>query len=420
MFGQHVKRELSAYAHGELSAGESSRVASHLEACAGCRREFEEIKHGIRLVEHLPPRTAPRSLWDGVEAGILKTQAQHARETTRGAAAKHDGATAANVAGEDAHAHPSLTQILRLFFSRTPASLPPPDWFFSFNPRRAVAFACALAVLGGAAWLYRGATRPAWEVARLAGAPTVGSSRISERGKLAVGQWLETDAASRAQIQVANLGQVDIDPQSRVRLMETRWNEHRLELARGRMHARIWAPPRVFFVNTPSAVAADLGCAYTLEVDDRGRSLLHVTSGWVALETPGRESVVPAGAACVTQPGRGPGTPFFEDAPEPFLAALARFDFEGGGPDALRRVLDESRPRDTLTLWHLLARADAEDRARVYERLAAFAPPPEGVTREGVLRLERAMLERWKESLEPVWQQESFPAVRKAWRSLWR
>jgi hypothetical protein len=258
-------------------------------------------------------------------------------------------------------------------------------------------------------------------VARLEGSPTVGPKRIGTKGgKLSVGEWLETDSESRAQIQVANLGQVDVDPQTRIRLVETRWNEHRLELARGTMHARIWAPPRVFFVNTPSAVAADLGCAYTLEVDERGRSLLHVTSGWVALETRERESVVPAGAACVTEPGRGPGTPFFEDAPEPFLAALARFDFEGGGAEALASVLAQSRPRDTLTLWHLLARSDGDARARVYERLAAYAPPPEGVTREAVLRLDRASLDLWKESLEPTWQKESFPAFRKAWRSLWR
>ena len=81
-----------------------------------------------------------------------------------------------------------------------------------------------------------------------------------------------------------------------MRLLETQPTEHRLELARGKMSARIWAPPRLFFVDTPSAVAADLGCAYTLEVDDQGASLLQVTSGWVALELKDRESMVPAGA----------------------------------------------------------------------------------------------------------------------------
>ena len=32
-----------------------------------------------------------------------------------------------------------------------------------------------------------------------------------------------------------------------------------LALARGKMEAFIWAPPRQFFVDTPSAVAVDLG-----------------------------------------------------------------------------------------------------------------------------------------------------------------
>ena len=73
----------------------------------------------------------------------------------------------------------------------------------------------------------------------------------------------------------------------------------------------IWAPPRLFFVDTPAGVAADLGCAYTLEVDDHGDGLLHVTSGWVALQLKDRESMVPAGASCATRPGVGPGTPFF-------------------------------------------------------------------------------------------------------------
>ena len=121
-----------------------------------------------------------------------------------------------------------------------------------------------------------------------------------EKGRLGVGQWLETDGTSRAQIEVSSIGQVEIDPNTRVRLVETKPTEHRLELAQGRMSARIWAPPKLFYVDTPSGVAEDLGCAYTLEVDDHGASLLRVTLGWVALQLKDRESMVPAGAACAT------------------------------------------------------------------------------------------------------------------------
>jgi hypothetical protein len=189
----------------------------------------------------------------------------------------------------------------------------------------------------------------------------------------------------------------------------------------------------LFFVDTPSAVAADLGCAYTLEVDSDGASLLRVTSGWVALQLKDRESVVPAGAACATRPGVGPGTPYFEDTSENFRRALAELDFQSQvttsfagsvKPDssklpALQALLAESRPRDTLTLWHLLSRIDGAERVLVYERLVAFASPPEGVTREGVLQLDNQMLSLWRERLETTWSNQSLPGFRKALNKVW-
>jgi hypothetical protein len=66
-------------------------------------------------------------------------------------------------------------------------------------------------------------------------------------------------------------------------------------------------------------------------------------------------------------------------------------------------MLNEARARDTLTLWHLLARVEGADRERVYDKIASFVPPPEGVTREGVLKLDQGMLDRWKDALEMSW-----------------
>jgi hypothetical protein len=244
-------------------------------------------------------------------------------------------------------------------------------------------------------------------VKRLDGAPKIGSERISNNGNLAVGEWLETDGRSRAQIAVGSIGNVDVEENSRVRLLQSQPDEHRLELVRGKMSARIWAPPRLFFVDTPSAVAADYGCAYTLEVNDQGGSLLRVTSGWVALESKDRESMVPAGASCETRPGVGPGTAYFEDAAPGFREALSKVDFE---PDAsvrsaaLATMLDQARPRDMLTLWYLFRRFDGEDRVRLYEKMAGFVPPPQGVTREGVLRLDEKMMAEWAQALEFTWK----------------
>jgi hypothetical protein len=122
--------------------------------------------------------------------------------------------------------------------------------------------------------------------------------------------------------------------------------------------------------------------------------------------------MVPAGAACATRPGIGPGTPYFEDASEIFRTQLASLDF-ASDVVTIRKSLDPllkiARVRDTLTLWHLLGRVGGDDRVRVYERLVELVHPPPGVTREGVLALNRQMLDSWKNELELNWYSYSSP-----------
>jgi len=366
MFSRHVTKEISAYCHGELSSEESKQFAEHIISCVKCRTKFEEIKLGIKLAEQLPQLSAPDHLWSEVEPLLANPQIIPIRSTNRG---------------------------------------------WSWQLKVAMAAVLLLVSSLGAWWLYSRSqkeltTKPYWQVTTLDGRPMIGKEGIANNGKLAVGEWLETDGKSKAQIAVGSIGNVDIDENTRVRLLETQPTEHRLELARGKMSARIWAPPRLFFVDTPSAVAADLGCAYTLEVDDQGASKLRVTSGWVALELKDRESIVPAEASCDTQPGIGPGTPYFEDSSATFRASLKKVDFDpdaGVRSVALTSMLDDARPKDTLTLWHLLTRVDGNDRARVYDKMAALDPPPAGVTREGVLQLNQAMLESWRDELKTTW-----------------
>lgn len=268
-----------------------------------------------------------------------------------------------------------------------------------------------LVVLGGG-WLalrrppFRGTAAPAeagWDVARLAGSPRLGPREVAEGGRWAVGEWLETDATSRARVRIGAIGTMDVEPNSRLRLVGTGPHEHRLALSRGKIGADVTAPPRLFLVETPAALAVDLGCTYTLEVDAAGGGLLRVTRGFVSLEQGGRQSYVPAGALCRMRPGHGPGTPRFADAPAPLQAALDAFDFDGATAESLAIVLGAARPMDGLTLWHLLPRVDLRERGGVYDRLATLVPPPGTVTREGVLRLDAAELEAWKAVLERSW-----------------
>jgi hypothetical protein len=168
------------------------------------------------------------------------------------------------------------------------------------------------------------------------------------------------------------------------------------------MHAFVWSPPGQFSVYTPSARAVDLGCGYTLQVDEDGSGYLRVISGWVAFENEGRESFVPAGAMCETRPEYGPGTPYQQDVTRAFRAALRSLDFgsQSGRQAALDAVLSEARREDAFTVWHLLRRVMGDEQPRVYDALGRLVPPPAGVTREGVLNGDQKMIDQWWNELE--------------------
>jgi hypothetical protein len=423
MFSQHVVKNLSAYCHGELGDEESRRVAEHLIGCPRCRREFEEVKLGVKLAEQLPRVSAPESLWNEIETELAK----RSRPTKVRPKSSRPSLVFAWQRVAAVCALLVLALAIGIIWSRTRQPNSDSSIVEKARPQRATAPGNQAETNPATTQIPPATNNPAlpvappnnikptetvlaersdgqtWEVSSLAGAPKIGAEHIEGSGRLAVGEWLETDASSRAKINVADIGQVDIGPNSRVRLVGTRATEHRLALEHGRLHAMISAPPRLFIVETPSATAIDLGCSYTLEVDDAGRSILHVTSGWVALESKGHESIVPAGAVCVTKRGKGLGTPYFDDASARFREALARLDFQNGGAKALSVVLVESREYDTLSLWHLLYRVRGVERGRVYDRLATLITPPQGVTREGVLRLDKGMLDLWKKGLEWAW-----------------
>ena len=127
----------------------------------------------------------------------------------------------------------------------------------------------------------------------------------------------------------------------------------------------------------------DLGCEYTLRVAPDGTGVLKVEMGWVAFQWKNLESFIPAGAACRTRSGHGPGTPYFLDSSNGFRLALARFD-ETNDPATVARVLSEARPRDALTLWHLMTRTKGSERLKVFARFAQLVPLPPDVTRDRI------------------------------------
>ena len=145
MFSSHVSEQLSAYCHGELDVNASRQVAEHLIGCSSCRVEYEEIKVGVKVAERLPLVEAPDSLWTELETRLQQQDS-----------------------GKQQPVRPATKFRVRLF-----------------NPITVGVAAGLVLTLGLASlWIYLQESRPSWEVARLVGAPMIGSSRIGQKGQL--------------------------------------------------------------------------------------------------------------------------------------------------------------------------------------------------------------------------------------------
>lgn len=268
-------------------------------------------------------------------------------------------------------------------------------------PRRvrrwSLAVAAALIVgiaIGVFALRFRWGTNEAWPIASVTGAPTLNGKPLTRESRFGIGDELRTDEHSSVVVEIARVGELTVAPSSTVTLMQTRGGRHRVRLDRGRVSARVWAPPFTFSVHTPAGLASDVGCAFDLRYHD-GAGEVRVTSGWVDFDGESREAMIPAGAVAELR-DENPGSPYYADATPEFRAALRAYD---RGRGAIDPVLAAARPRDAMTLIHLLERAPRAERAPLFDTLARLAPPPPGVSREGVLARDAEMLGDWRRSL---------------------
>jgi len=233
-----------------------------------------------------------------------------------------------------------------------------------------------------------------------------------ERMDLQPGDEVVCDDVTRAELLVAEAGTVRLEPNSRLRVDGGSGGREgwRLFLEEGQLTASIFAAPRLFQVGTPSGIAVDLGCFYTATVAENGETVLTVRGGQVSFETEQRKVFVPSGARVVARPGRGPGTPVWEDAPAALRSAVDSLDrlvatdpLDTDARWALEELGRLEEPRQSLTLWHLLEHPQGEVAGRARELLAALSPPPEGVQLKGIAAGNVAMRTRWRQVLESSW-----------------
>ena len=264
---KHVTRLLPGYAERKLTPGGQARVERHLEGCKSCRQLLDRLQEARQALAAATPVSAPPTLWRRVEARLpVASPLQSETDDSSRRMKRRLKELSAN--------RPKAEETVNTLAA----------WKSRLWPVRVLRWGWLGLVLGGVFLMTRFADdgerkKPSpgentivqassaisWNVKRLRGTPRVGNATVADVARLKVGESLITGAKDSARIQIADIGQADVAPNSRLRLITTRNTQHRLALDRGELRAHVLAPPRLFLVDTPSAVAVDLGCAYYLK-----------------------------------------------------------------------------------------------------------------------------------------------------------
>lgn len=201
----------------------------------------------------------------------------------------------------------------------------------------------------------------------------------SARTRLPVGDSLETRDGERVRLDVARIGTLEVSPRTRVSLLETRSGEHRIALASGHIHARIWAPPMWFAVSVPGAEVIDLGCEFDLWVDAAGNGRAIVQSGWIMHARDDQETLVPAGYTLSFDADRAE-IPLHTDAGAAFAVAVVRLDHALAAgetdPSAETAVAQQATAADVFTLLTLLTRYPSLADGPLYPAVADMLGEP--------------------------------------------
>lgn len=201
--------------------------------------------------------------------------------------------------------------------------------------------------------------------------------RTLDKGTLPVGGTLET-GAHQADVVIADIGKARLGPNTTLRLARTDATQHQLALDVGTMHAKVYAPPRLFTVTTPLSEVVDLGCEYDLVIAPDGTGSVTVQDGLVELATrSGNIVTIPEGCTGKIHGEGRPGLPLCTASSDPVRDAIRT-----GASDT---IIDKAARQDAVVLLALAA-IDPARRARAFEKLAELSPPPDvEITAETVL-----------------------------------
>ena len=239
-----------------------------------------------------------------------------------------------------------------------------------------------------------------WKVTSLNGTPYISNEAMAKLDSIRDGEYIITNDTSRAELLIADIGKVIVEPNTKLMIVKGEDGKNRLSVIYGTIDADMKKVQNPVPVELPSALAMDDGGSYKLTVDESGDGLFYVRSGQVEVVSGSKQSVVPAGNLVMTKKDKGVGTPFNQNSSSVFKKALYNFDFGNCDVSCVNTILNSADKNDAVSLVNLIQDVDNEYKDQVYTKVASFVSPPRPIPKDSIPFFDENEIEDWVEKIE--------------------
>lgn len=227
-----------------------------------------------------------------------------------------------------------------------------------------------------------------WSVSELKGSVILDNQTIKSSSDLGIKSTLQTGENSFARLEIPKIGIIEVDQLTKF----TRLSSNKIKLNLGKIVKKPFEQTEKLILITDLAdYQEEINSEFELKVENEINNLF-VYRGTLKIGTKGFESIVPEGFACEVKKGRYV-IPFDPNSDTQLINLLK--EFAGPNDPNLVTITSLAAEKDALSLWHVLQLTSEINRTIAYNKLRGLVSPPSSVTEEGILALNREMLNQW-------------------------
>lgn len=401
---EEVKISLHNFFDGLLDDFTKRNVELHLRGCEKCYSEYKKLKVFFDLIKEFPSFNEPPA--DIISKFSYELMRKSRKTTTQDESAppadtrrlrkelkKQEKKIKKNISDTRIS---RASQVMALGYKKSSAGRSSFNWaksVLSFIP-------IILIAAGYFIYDYQKYNSP-WEIKNIRGEILINGS-TNHAYNFSQGESLISQYMSSAIIRIPKVCDVFVDDNTSLYLEKAKDGGNRLNLNYGRIKVTNTVDLPDFVITCKGYEINDKSGEFTVVASDTSGALISVNRGFIEIICNEQSTFLNERYVCNIKVGFGTGTPYNIDASDSLKEEIKSFDYNNGGDAAVDKIIAHTGPKDVLTLLALIPRASQLKRQQLYQEITNQFPPPENVTRMGIIKADPQMLFLWWQEIQ--WQ----------------